>query len=107
MLITLNRIIKTGLLNFWRNGWLSTATVLIMTVTLIVWLSLFISNVALTKVIDVLAEKVDISVYFSLSAKEAEIQTLKSRLEGLNEVASVEYVSSQRALEVFKKLHGD
>lgn len=95
------------MVNFWRNGWLSTATVLIMTITLIVWLSLFISNVALTKVIDVLAEKVDISVYFSLSAKEAEIQTLKSRLEGLNEVASVEYVSSQRALEVFKKLHAD
>ncbi len=107
MFVTLNRIIKSGLLNFWRNGWLSTATVLIMTVTLIVWLSLFLSNVALTKVIGVLAEKVDISVYFSLNAKEAEIQSLKSRLENLGEVASVEYISSKQALEIFKKLHAD
>ena len=105
MFITLNRIIKSGSVNFWRNGWLSTATVLIMTVALISWTSIFLVNVVLTSVLDVLAEKVDISVYFNLDAKESDILSLKSRVEGLKEVANVEYVSKDKALEVFKSRH--
>jgi len=105
MFVTINRIIKSGLVNFWRNGWLSTATVLIMTVTLITWTSIFLLNVVLTSVLDVLAEKVDISVYFNLDAQESNILALKSKLEGLKEVASVEYVSTDQALEVFKSRH--
>ena len=76
MFLTFNRIIKSGLVNFWRNGWLSTATVLIMTVALVIWTTLFLSNVALTSVLSVLSEKVDISVYFSLDAKEGDILAL-------------------------------
>ena len=107
MFIALNRIIKSGLINFWRNGWLSTATVLIMTVALLVWTTLFLSNVMLTSVLSVLSEKVDISVYFSLDAKEADIISLKSKLEGMNEVAKIDYVSQDNALEIFKKRHAD
>jgi len=105
MFTTLGRIIKSGLINFWRNGWLSTATVLIMTVALITWTSIFLSNVVLTSVLDVLAEKVDVSVYFNLDAKEPDILALKSKLEGLKEVANVEYVSTDQALEIFKNRH--
>jgi len=105
MFTTFKRIIKSGLVNFWRNGWLSTATVLIMTVTLLLWMGLFLTNVALTAVLGVLAEKVDISVYFDLDAKEADILALKSRLEKSDTVASVEYISSQNALEIFQKRH--
>jgi len=105
MFTTLSRIIKSGLLNFWRNGWLSTATVLIMTVALITWTSIFLLNMVLTSVLDVLAEKVDVSVYFNLDAKEPDISALKSKLEGLKEVANVEYVSTDQALEIFKNRH--
>ncbi|MEK7178318.1 MAG: permease-like cell division protein FtsX, partial [Patescibacteria group bacterium] len=105
MFTALGRIIKSGSINFWRNGWLSTATVLIMTVALITWTSIFLSNVILTSVLDVLAEKVDISVYFNLDTKESDILALKSKLEGLKEVASVEYVSTDQALQIFKNRH--
>ena len=94
-------------MSFWRNGWLSTATVLIMTITLAAWTSIFLMNVVLTSVLDMLAEKVDVSVYFDLDAKESNILSLKSKLEGLEEVASVEYVSAEQALEIFKKSHAD
>jgi len=107
MFTTLNRIIKAGLVNFWRNGWLSTATVLIMTITLITWTSIFISNVVLTSVLNVLAEKVDISVYFNLDAKESDILALRSKLEGLKETANVDYVSAAKALEIFKNRHAN
>ncbi len=107
MFLTLNRIIKSGLVNFWRNGWLSTATVLIITITLIVWTTLFLSNMVLTSVLAVLSEKVDISVYFNLDAKEQDILAFKSKLEGMNEVAKIDYVSQENALEIFKKRHSD
>ncbi len=105
MFTALNRIIKSGLVNFWRNGWLSTATVLIITVALVVWTSIFLANVVLTSVLDMLAEKVDVSVYFNLDAKESDIMALKSKLENLGEVTSVEYVSANQALEIFKNRH--
>ncbi len=105
MFTTLTRIIKSGLVNFWRNGWLSTATVLIMTIALVAWTSIFLLNVTLTSVLNVLSEKVDISVYFNLDSKEANILALKSKLEDLKEVATVEYVSTDRALEIFKSRH--
>lgn len=93
------------MVNFWRNGWLSTATVLIMTIALITWTSIFLLNVVLTSVLNVLAEKVDVSVYFNLDAKESDILALKSKLEGLKEVASVEYVSTDEAFLIFKNRH--
>ncbi|MDP2638901.1 MAG: permease-like cell division protein FtsX [Candidatus Azambacteria bacterium] len=105
MFTALIRIIKSGSVNFWRNGWLSTATVLIMTVALITWTSIFLLNVVLTSVLDVLAEKVDVSVYFELDTKEANILAVKSKLENLEEVKSVEYVSTEKALEIFKSRH--
>lgn len=105
MFITLKRIIKSGLLNFWRNGWLSTATVLIMAVTLLVWTSIFLLNVVLTSVLNIIEKKVDISVYFNLDAKEPDILALKSKLENREDVSSIEYISAQKALEIFKKRH--
>lgn len=107
MLMTLLRIIKSGLTNFWRNGWLSTATVLIMTIALLTWTGIFLANTVLTSVLGVLSEKVDISVYFSLDAKESDILVVKSKLEELNEVANVEYISTQKALDIFKNRHAD
>ena len=107
MFVTLNRIIKSGLINFWRNGWLSTATALIMTITLLLWTSIFLLNVVLTSMLTTLSQKIDVSVYFNLNAKEPEILALKSKIESLSEVKSVEYVSVDKALEIFKKRHAD
>lgn len=107
MFLTLNRIIKSGLVNFWRNGWLSTATVLIITITLLTWTSIFLLNVVLTSVLGIIEQKVDISVYFNLDAKESDILAVKSKLENLEEVKNVEYVSAAEALEIFKKRHSD
>lgn len=107
MFTTFSRIIKSGLINFWRNGWLSTATVLIMTVTLLAWTSIFLLNVVLTSVLDILEQKVDISVYFNLDAKESDILALKSKLESREDVSGIEYISAEKALEIFKKRHSN
>ena len=103
----INRAIKRGVVNFWRNGWVSLATVLVMVLALFVLGALFFSNVLLTSALSRLEEKVDISVYFKTSAPEEDILALKSALGKLQEVKAVEYVSSDQALAAFQERHAE
>jgi len=106
-MITLKRIIKSGLKNFWRNGWLSAATISVMVLTLLVISTLLMLNVIASAVLLNLQEKIDISVYFKLEADEEDILVVKSQLEKLVEVERVEYVSRDDALERFRERHKD
>ncbi|MFA6536193.1 MAG: permease-like cell division protein FtsX [Candidatus Paceibacterota bacterium] len=103
--INLKRIVKTGFVNFWRNGFISLSTVLVMTVTLFVIGSVIFLSVILRSSLTELKQKVDVNVYFVTSAPEDGILTIKKSLEALPEVLGVEYVSKDRALENFKKRH--
>lgn len=105
MFINLKRVIKAGVVDFWRNGWVSFATVLIMILTLFVVGALVLSNVILTSVLASLEDKVDITVYFHLDAPEEEILSVRDSLEGLGEVQEVEYVSREEALAQFRDRH--
>jgi len=101
------RIIKWAFKNFWRNGWLSTATVSIMVLTLLVITLLLMVNIVANAVLGNLEKKIDISVYFKLETSEEKILNVKSQLEGLEEVESVVYVSQDEALIKFKERHKD
>jgi len=107
MLTTLFRIIKYGFLGFWRNGWLSTATLSIIVLALLVFEGLIISNVLTKTALTSLQEKIDISVYFKSNTSEDDILKIKKSLESLAEVKGVEYISRDRALEIFKERHKD
>jgi len=101
------RIIKWAFKNFRRNGWLSTATVSIMVLTLLVITLLLMVNIVANAVLGNLEKKIDISVYFKLETPEEEILNVKSQLEELEEVESVVYVSQDEALIKFKETHKD
>ncbi len=105
MLTSLRRIIKAGWLSFWRNKWLSSATVSIMTLTILGISSLLLINVLVDSLIVNLEDKIDISVYFNLGAEEEEITEVREELARLDEVRSVEYVSREMALGRFKEKH--
>ena len=105
MFLNLKRIIKGGVVSFWRNGWISAATVLVMVLTLFMVGSLLLGNVILTAVLASLEEKVDITVYFRLDAPEDEILAVRDSLLGLGEVEEVEYVSREEALLQFRERH--
>jgi len=107
MFTSFKRIIKWGLTNFWRNGWLSTATVSIMSLTLLVISVLLMVNVIANTVLENLQGKIDISVYFKLDTSEEEILKVKSQLEKLQEVENINYVSQNEALIKFKEKHKD
>jgi len=76
-----------------------------MTVTLFVMGSLIFIGATLESSLEQIKNKVDVNVYFVTSAPEEDILALKSRLEQLPEVSSVEYVSREQSLLRFRERH--
>lgn len=107
MATTLFRIIKYGFQSFWRNKWLSTASLTVMVLALFVFEGLILFGVLTNATMDILKDKIDISVYFQTNAPEDDILTIKRSLESLVEVKSVEYISRDQALKLFQERHQD
>jgi cell division transport system permease protein len=105
MATTLLRILKYGFQSFWRNGWLSTATVLIMVLALITFQGLLLFDVVTTAAITSIRDKIDIAVYFQRTAAEDDILKMKKDVEQLPTIKSVDYISSADALAAFKEKH--
>lgn len=97
------RIFKLGLVNFWRNRWLSLAATLVMTLTLIIISSFLILTLVIGKTTDSIREKMDISVYFNDSANVDKIVDLQKKLASRSDVREVKYISKEEALAIFKE----
>lgn len=104
---TLKRILVGGARNFSRSGLVSFATVLIMTVTLIIIGLLIFLSAILSHTLNAVRDKVDVNVYFVTDASESDVLAAKSRLERLDEVALVTYTSREEAITQFRQRHAD
>jgi cell division transport system permease protein len=107
MFLAFRRIVKTGFINFWRNGFVSISSVIVMTITLFVIGSLIFLNAILDSSLTILKEKVDVNAYFVIDALEEDMLTVQSVLEAMPEVASAAYTSREEALERFRERHQD
>ncbi len=105
MFTIISRIFHFGFKNFWRNGWLTTVTVVIMTLALLVFAWLIFFGVVTSRAAASIEDKIDISVYFNTNTSEDEILNIQQSLEGLAQVASVDYISRDQALSTFKENH--
>lgn len=103
--VTTKRVARYGLIGFIRNGFVSLAAVMIMTITLFVIAGLLIAGAALQATLQQLTDKVDVNVYFATDASEEQIQSVMRSIEALPEVASVEYTSREQALAEFRERH--
>ena len=101
--VHIKRIIRTGFVNFWRNGFLSFSAVIVITLSLTVFGALIFGSAFSRALISEVKNKVDINVYFNLDAQESEIFALRKTIEALPEVQKVEYVSREQALTDFKE----
>ncbi len=102
---TFKRIIKAGFLNFKRGGLVSWAAVLVVTITLSVITFIIFLQAVLYFSLTQIKDKVDVTIYFTTSAPEDKIISLKSSLEQLPEVASVSYTSAEESLKIFRDRH--
>jgi len=107
MFTSLIRVIKSGCLSFWRNKWLSAAAIAMVSLAIFGITSLLLVNVLINSLITNLEDKIDISVYFHLDTPEDKILETRNDLVKLDEVRSIEYISTEEALKRFKEKHQD
>jgi cell division transport system permease protein len=99
---TFKRITRTGFVNFWRNGFLSFAAVVVITLSLLAFGGLIFASAFGRALLTEVKEKVDINIYFTLDAPENDILALQKDIRALPEVASTAYISRDQALEEFQ-----
>ena len=96
------RITRGGFVNFWRNGFLSFAAVVVITLSLSIFGGIIFASAFGHALINQVKDKVDINVYVTLTAQESDILALQSTLKKLPEVSAVAYISSTTALANFQ-----
>ncbi len=105
--LTAKRVARYGVASFVRNGFISLAAILIMTITLFTIASLILGSAALNSTLEQLTSKVDVTVYFTTSATTQQVTDVQKSLEALPEVAGVTYVSREQALADFRTRHAN
>lgn len=99
----LQRTFKEGLDNFRRNGWLSFATVSVLAISLYIISVTMIIGVSSTIVLKNIQNNLDVRVYFNSDFEDNQIQEIKNKLVGYQEIKSIDFVSKEQALEEFQK----
>ncbi len=103
MIVTnLKRITRAGFISFWRNWFLSLSAVIILTILLCLFGAMIFGSAFGNAIIAQVKDKVDINVYFSMTANESDILSLTKTVSKLPEVASATYISSSTALANFR-----
>lgn len=108
-LISVERVIKTGMVNFFRNAWLAVAAIAVMVITLSIVLFSVIANATFANTIQQITDRIDVSVYLvdELSDDQEARQDLINQVSQLENVKSVTYVSKDEALDRYKEQNKD
>lgn len=107
--IKLARVLREGVQNFYRDKWLTLATVIIMTLSLyLIGVAVFL-GFGVLHVIDSVENRINVSMYFDFTVKEEKILEIKKELEerSIEQIQSVIYVSREQALSDFMEQEGD
>jgi cell division transport system permease protein len=102
MLTGFRRIVRAGFVGFWRNAYVSMASVFVLTVALFVIGATMFLDQLLTTSLTTIQSKVDINVYFVPDASEEEIDRIRTAVAALPEVENVTYTTRQEALEEYR-----
>ncbi len=102
-LITLGRIIRTGMVNFVRGLWLAIAAMAIMIITLTIILFSVIVNATFGNTVAQITDKINISLYLKDDVTSAQTKDLIHKLEAQPSVASVTYLTKEQARQEYMK----
>lgn len=108
MITSFRRVVRAGFVGFWRNAYVSLASIFVITIALFVIGSTMMIDQLLTVSLSQLQAKVDINVYFVTTATKDDIDALVNSVKALPEVEKVTYTSREDALAQFRsKYNGD
>jgi len=107
MLTSIKKIFKFSLESISRNKGLFFTTTLVITITTSLISGAFLLRGVTDSLVSHLQEKVDISVYFNANVDEGSIIEMKDQLVEVPEIQSIEYISREEALDIFREKHKD
>src|SRR3954462_15333397 len=87
---------------FWRNALMSLAATLTMVLMLVLLAGFFILQNVLLASLSFVEQKVEVVAYVQQTATDDQVRTLIADTKAMPEVASVEFISRDQALERFK-----
>lgn len=105
--VNTKRIIRSGWTNFRRNGLVSFASILVMTITLAVIAGTILTQAVLRTSLKSIEDKVDVTIYFTTTAPENQIFEMRDSIKKFPEVAEVSYISANDAIAAFRAKHQD
>lgn len=103
MVVSAGRVIKFATQNFFRNAWLTAATVSVLALTLVSVNVLVALNVLGKIAVSAVESRIDVSVHFKPEVEESRVQTVKTALLSMAEVKEVQYFSPAEALARFSQ----
>jgi len=107
MILSIYRVSKFAIQNFWRNFWLSLITITMLVLTLLTVNILVVLNFVTDRAIQAVADRVEVSVYFHANTSETSVQNAVTYLRSLQQVRDVATISADEALEQFAARHQD
>ncbi|MCA9358370.1 ABC transporter permease [Candidatus Kaiserbacteria bacterium] len=102
MVTAFRRVVKAGFVGFWRNAYVSLASIFVLTIGLFVIGATMFLNQLLQTSLMTLQSKVDINVYFVPDAPQEEIDRIMQAVEALPDVSGVTYTSREDALAKYR-----
>ena len=106
-MVTFERIVKAGIINFFRNISLSIAATAVMVVTLTIVLFSIIANATFNNTIEQINDKIDVSVYLKDEVNQQQTDSLIGQINSLSNVKEVDYISKDDALKQYKQDNED
>lgn len=103
MFTGIRRIVRAGFTGFWRSAYVSLASIFVITVTLFVIGSTMFIDQLLSTALQTIQKKVDINVYFDITASQEEIDAVKNAVSALPEVEHITYTSREEALANYRE----
>lgn len=99
----LKRIIESTRKHIVRNKWLSVASTIVIFLTFVIATTLIGIVVVSSKTISAFEKKAQIMVFFQNDAAEEDILEIQKIIKKTDLTESVEYISKEDALEIYKK----
>ena len=101
------RIMKYGAKGFLRNIWLSSASTIVMAVTMIILFVTIVASVILTNTAQMMKDKIDITIFFKPNTSDEILQELNTIISADSNIKSAVVSSSEQEFEKFKAERAD
>src|SRR5699024_5294072 len=92
---TLNRHMKEGARNTWRNGWMTVASVGAVTTTLILVGVFLVLMLNLNHIANGLEEDVQVKALVELTAEQSDIEDIENKIKDIDGIANVDFLTKE------------